>query len=151
MFKRLKNRLERRAIASAIIFPVALTVVAFLGLSCYLALLKSLSPALSALVTAAAGIVVIAVILLIARLTAGEARQRRPPPRELPEKIEEMLQEHADPYISDWVRNNPDRAAIVTLVLGVAAGYSKSFQRSLLDMYNRYADTEARRRTDRRS
>ncbi len=142
MFKRLKDRLEKRAVVSAIILPVAFVVVAFLGLSCYLAMLDSLSPALSALVTAAAGIVVIALILLVTWLAAGKTRQSQPPPRELPDKIEKMLQDHADPYISDWIRNNPDRAAIATLFLGVAAGYSKSFQKALIDMYNRYSDTE---------
>ena len=58
-----------------------------------------------------------------------------------------MLQEHADPVISEWIRNNPDRAAIATLLLGVAAGYSDSFQKILMDMYNRYTETESRRRT----
>lgn len=150
MFDRLKDRMEKRAIAGAIVFPVALTVVAFLGVACYFALLESLSPAMAALVTAAAGIVLIALILLIVRISNHSSHAVQPVPRELPDQIEDMLQEHADPVISEWVRNNPDRAAIATLLLGVAAGYSESFQKSLLDMYSRYADAETRRRTTRR-
>ncbi|MDZ7781436.1 MAG: hypothetical protein U5K56_00285 [Halioglobus sp.] len=67
----------------------------------------------------------------------------------MPDQIEQLLQEHADPVISEWVRSNPGRAAIATLLLGVAAGYSESFQKVLLDMYSRYAETETRRRTSK--
>lgn len=48
-----------------------------------------------------------------------------------------------------WVRDNPDRAIAATLLLGVAAGYSGSMQRALLDLYRHYAAAEtARRRGD---
>lgn len=150
MFDRLKDRMEKRAIAGAIVLPIALSVVAFLGMACYFALRESLSPAMAALVTAAAGVLLIALILVVMRISTRSSRSTPPAPRELPDQIEEMLQEHADPVISNWVRNNPDRAAIATLLLGVAAGYSESFQKVLLDMYSRYTDTETRRRTGRR-
>lgn len=150
MFDRLKNRVEKRAIAGAIILPIVLTVVAFLAMACYFALRESLSPAMAALVTAAAGIVLIALILLVVRISTNASSPAPPKPSELPDQIEEMLQEHADPVISEWVRRNPDRAAIATLLLGVAAGYSDSVQKILLDMYNRYAETETRRRSGRR-
>jgi len=149
MLDRFKDRMENRAIASAIILPVALTVVAFLAMACYFALRESLSPSLSALVTAAAGIVVIAMVLLITRISNRQSRPKQQQSRDLPDQVEKMLQEHADPVISEWVRNNPDRAAIATLLLGVAAGYSDSFQKILMDMYNRYTETESRRRTGR--
>lgn len=150
MFNRLKDRVEKRAIASAIILPFALTVVGFLGLACYFALRDSLSPSLAALVTAAAGIVVIAVVLLVTRIAARESPPQATASRDLPDQLEKILQEHADPVISDWIRNNPDRAAIATLLLGVAAGYSESFQKVLLDMYSRYTEAESQRRSERR-
>lgn len=151
MFERLRDRIEKRTIASAIIVPVGFMVVAFLSLACFFMLRESLSPALSALVTASIGIIVIAAVFLIMRM----AIQKKPPSStsmrdDLPDELENMLQQHADPVISEWVRNNPDRAAIATLLLGVAAGYSDSFQKILMDMYERYAETEARRRTARR-
>ncbi|MEX0915538.1 MAG: hypothetical protein WDZ60_06555, partial [Wenzhouxiangellaceae bacterium] len=80
--------------------------------------------------------------------TRTESRQQ-PSQRDMPDQIEALLQQHADPVLSDWIRNNPDRAVIATLVLGVAAGYSKSFQKILMDMYSRYSEAETRRRTDR--
>jgi hypothetical protein len=150
MFERLRDRMEKRAIASAIILPVALAVVAFLGMACYFALRESLSPSLSALVTAAAGIVVIAVVLLVTRIATRVPQADQTVSGDLPDQIEKMLQENADPIISEWVRDNPDRAAIATLLLGVAAGYSESFQKVLLEMYSRYIETETRRRSDQR-
>lgn len=150
MFERLRDRIEKRAIASAIIMPVALAVAAFLGMACYFALRESLSPALSALVTAAAGIVVIAVVLLVTRIATRVPQADQTASGDLPDQIEKMLQENADPIISEWVRDNPDRAAIATLLLGVAAGYSESFQKVLLDMYSRYIETESRRRSNQR-
>jgi hypothetical protein len=49
------------------------------------------------------------------------------------------------------VRRNPDRAALVTLVLGIGAGYSDHFRHTLLDFYRRYAESEAVRRERERS
>ncbi len=149
MFDRLKARMEKRAIASAIILPVALTVVAFLAMACFFALRELLSPSLSALVTAAAGVLLIAIVLLITRIATSKSRAVQPTSRDLPDEVEKMLQDHADPVISQWVRNNPDRAAIATLLLGVAAGYSDSFQKILMDMYSRYTEAETRRRSGR--
>lgn len=149
MFERLKVRVERRAIALIVIVPVALCVIAFLALAGYFALRESLPPAMSALVTAAGGIVVIAIVMLFTRIATRTESRPQPSQRDMPDQIEALLQQHADPVLSDWIRNNPDRAVIATLVLGVAAGYSESFQKILMDMYSRYSEAETRRRTDR--
>lgn len=142
--------MEKRAVASAIIVPAGFTVVAFLALACFFAFNEWLPPALAALVTAAIGIIVIAVVFLLTRIATRRPQPPpSPPPREWPDELERMLQENADPVLSAWIRKNPDRAAIATLLLGVAAGYSESFQNILLDMYKRYAETETRRRSAR--
>lgn len=146
MFEGLKDRVEKRAIASTIIVPVAFVVFAFLGLACFFALNEWLPPSLAALVTAAIGIIVIAAVLLVTRLSTQKSRRAPPSPRELPDQLERIFQDHADPVISAWIRENPDRAAIATLTLGIAAGYSESFQKILLDMYSRYSESETRRR-----
>lgn len=151
MFTRLKQRLEARAIASLIIVPLVFCVVAFLAIACFLALLEHLGGALSALVTAAAGIVLIALFLLVTRIATrppsapAQGRDEFDPGRTL----EALLQEHADPVLSAWIRDNPDRAMVATLLLGVAAGYSDSVRRALLDLYSHYAAAEAQRRDDR--
>lgn len=150
MFERLKDRVEKWTIASAIVVPVAFAVVAFLALALFFMLSAWLPPALAALVTAAIGVLVIAIVTLLARLAT---RPKPPPPRqpaELPDRLERLLQQHADPVLSEWIRNNPDRAAIATLLLGVAAGYSDSVQKVLLDMYNRYVEAETHRRAANR-
>ena len=69
---------------------------------------------------------------------------------ELGEDLENFLREHADPVVGDWVRKNPDRAVVTTLVLGIAAGFSGQLRRVLMDMYARYAESETVRRSRRR-
>jgi len=150
MFERLKDRVEKRAIAGMVIVPLVLAVVFFLGLACYFALRESLSPALSALVTAAAGIVVIAVILLITRLVTRQASSASPCPQDLPDQLEEFLQSQADPLVREWVGRHPDRAALLGLLVGLAAGCSQSFQKMLLDLVSRQAASETRKTADRR-
>lgn len=150
MFSGLKDRMEKRAIATAIIAPLVLVVIAFLALASYFTLRESLSPSLAALVTAAAGIVLIAVVLLITRMSARESQPEKPSSRDLPEELERMLQDQVDPLVSEWIRNNPDRAAIASLLLGIAAGYSEAFQKILVDVYRRYSAAEGARGPDRR-
>lgn len=152
MFKKLKQRLETGALVTALVVPLALCVFAFLGLACYFAFRQTLPPELAALVTAACGIVLIALILMIARIAnagRGSSPGRRGESTEFREDFEEFLREHADPVLSEWVRTHPDRAAVTTLVLGIAAGYSDQFRHILMDMYSRYAESEAVRRSRR--
>lgn len=152
MFKRLKRRLETGAVVALLVLPLALCVFAFLGLAGYFAFRENLPPELAALVTAACGIVLIALILVIARIAnAGSRSSSRSDSKrvDIGEDFEELLREHADPVLSDWVRNHPDRAAVTTLALGIAAGYSNRFRRVLMDLYSRYAESEAVRRSRR--
>jgi len=147
MLQRLKRRVEAGALVTALVVPLSLCVFAFLGVACYFAFRASLPPALAALVTAAAGIVLIALILVIARIASRTRdRDRRRPVEDLGDDLESLLDRHADPALAGWVRRNPDRAAVVTLVLGIGAGYSDQFRRALLDLYARYAESEAVRR-----
>lgn len=151
MLKKLKKRVETGALVTMLVVPLALCVFAFLGLAGYFAFRENLPPDLAALVTAACGIVLIALILIIARIANG-SRSSSKSDRErvdLGEDLEDFLREHADPVLSDWVRNHPDRAAVTTLVLGIAAGYSDRFRHVLIDLYSRYAESEAVRRARR--
>jgi len=152
MFKHLRRRVETGAIVTAIVVPLALCVFAFLGLAGYFALRESLPPHLAALVTAAGGIVLIALVLIIARIAgASRSRSSRRGSNDvkLADDLEEFLRDHVDPVMSDWIRSHPDKAAITTLVLGIAAGYSDQFRHILMDLYTRYAESEAVRRSRR--
>lgn len=152
MLKKIKKRVETGALVTALVVPLALCVFAFLGLAGYFAFREMLPPELAALVTAACGIVLIALVLVVAKIAnAGGSSSRNESERvDFGEDIEDFLREHADPVLGDWVRDNPDKAAVTTLVLGIAAGYSDHFRRVLMDMYSRYAESEAVRRSRRR-
>lgn len=154
MIQKLKQRAETGALVMVLVIPLALCVFAFLGVAGYFAFRESLPPDLAALVTAAAGIVLIAVILIIAKLVhlaRGTRSSSSPSAKdfELGDEMEAFLRDHADPVLSDWVRGNPDKAALTTLALGVAAGYSGRFRSVLLDVYERYAESEQVRRARR--
>lgn len=153
MLTQLKRRMETGVLVAAIVVPAALCVFAFLGIACYFALLDILPPALAALVTAAAGIVLIALVLVIARI-AGASEKRSRSRREheaYHEDFEKLLRDHADPVLARWIQDNPERAAITTLALGVAAGYSEQFRSVLFDLYARYSESENIRRSGNRS
>ncbi|MFO7762695.1 MAG: hypothetical protein R6V61_03050 [Wenzhouxiangellaceae bacterium] len=152
MLKKLKKRAETGVLVIALVVPLALCVFAFLGLAGYFAFRAILPPELAALVTAACGIVLIALVLLLARIAnidRGPSSRSRSKRVEFGDDLEAFLRDHADPVLSDWVRNHPERAAVTTLVLGIAAGYSDRFRGVLMDMYSRYAESEAIRRSRR--
>lgn len=153
MIQKIKQRAEMGALVTVLVIPLALCVFAFLGVAGYFTFRESLPPDLAALVTAAAGIVMIAVVLIIAKLVnLARDRSSSPPSAkdfELGDEMEAFLRDHADPMLSDWVRGNPDKAALTTLALGVAAGYSGRFRSVLLDIYERYAESEQARRSRR--
>lgn len=154
MIGKIKRRVETGALVTAVVIPLALCVAAFLGLAVYFAFRESLPPHLAALVTASCGIVLITLILLVARIAnrirgSSASREDGLDGFELGSELETLLHKQADPVLSDWVRRNPDRAAFATLALGIAAGYSSQFRRVLLDLYSRYAETEALRRSKR--
>ncbi|MBU1188900.1 MAG: hypothetical protein KKC01_07715 [Gammaproteobacteria bacterium] len=153
MLNQLKKRIETGAMVTLVLVPLALTVCAFLGLAGYFVLRSSLPPAMASLVVAAAGIVLITVILIMVRLSGGISNHSRSSPEQadfdISEDLERLLREQADPVLRQWIRENPDRAALTTLCLGIAAGYSGRFRQLLLDMYSRYADTETLRQSRR--
>jgi len=154
MLNRIKRRVETGALVIALVISLALCVFGFLGLAGYFPFRESLPPYLAALVTAACGIVLIALILVVARIagaSGGSATRRGKSETdvELGEDLEDFLRDHVDPVMGDWIRNNPDKAAITTLALGIAAGYSDQFRRVLMDFYARYSESETVRRSRR--
>ena len=94
MLKKLKKRLETGVLVTALVVPLALCVFAFLGLACYFAFRDILPPELAALVTAACGIVLIALILVIARIAnagRGSSPRHRGESPEFREDFEDFL------------------------------------------------------------
>jgi Na+-transporting methylmalonyl-CoA/oxaloacetate decarboxylase gamma subunit len=150
MLRRLRKRIQAGAIATMLIGPLLFFVVAFLAIAIYFALLELMSPAMAALATSGVGILLILLVILVMAVRARRARVPELPPEPEHDPLETLLQENADPILRAWVRSNPDKAVIATLVLGIAAGYSEPVRRSLMDMYTRYVEAERERR-ERRS
>jgi len=150
MFKRIKQRAETGLLVSALVVPIGLLVFGFIGLACYLTFRDFLPPNLAALVTAACGVVVIALVLIFAKIV--NLSQRKKPAdlsihqdsRAAREEFEAYLRDQADPVLIDWVRRNPDKAALASLALGIAAGYSSTFRTVMLDAYARFARNESK-------
>jgi len=137
-------------LVSALVIPIGLLVFGFVGLACYFTFLDFLPPNLAALVTAACGIVVIALVLVFAKI-ANLSETKKPAnlslhqnSREAREQFEAYLKDQADPVLIDWVRRNPDKAALASLALGIAAGYSSTFRTVMLDAYTRFAQNDSK-------
>lgn len=129
---------------------LAVCAVAFLSLSGYLQL--SRTPALAALLTGAVLLGLALLCLLLGRRRGAPERSRRGRRNNRPDDdLETLLAERVDPVLGRWLERYPERAALVALLLGIGAGYSRSTRRILQDLYNQYGDTESRRRgSDRR-
>lgn len=147
------QRMQARMIALVVAALLGTCMVAFLALAGYLALLEVVRPVIAALITAGCLLLTALIVLLVTRVaTARRSRrrrsrgQRRRTDANPLDGLEEVLEDYADPVLGDWVRRNPDRAALATVLLGVAAGYSSSVRRALQDLYNHYAESESRRR-----
>jgi hypothetical protein len=150
LFERLKKQLAARARASSILAPLAFLVLSFLAVACFLAFLEILVPAAAALATAGIGVFLMIVVFLIMRVATRRTRtgsaKRDADPRD---PFESLLGERSDPFLRGWIQANPDKAVIAGVLLGAAAGYSKSVRRIFLDSFRRYADFNARARANR--
>ena len=168
MLSRLKKRLETGILVAALVLPLTLCVFLFLGLAVYLSLRETLPPDLAALVTAACGVLMIALILVLARLVSAAPRNAGSRSRgsgagstapgagtsgaETPTgAVEHELREQLDPLLGEWVRKYPARTALATLALGIAAGYSRPIRTLLMDTASRYSESEAVRRSQQES
>lgn len=148
LLERVKQRIQTRAIEYAILGAAGFCVILFLAVACYFSLLGPFGPAGAAAMTAGAGTILIGLVLLVSRTgsSPGPAGASGESPQDPADRIEAMLEARADPVLKAWVRDNPDRAVVTTLALGVAAGYSESVRRALSDLYSQYTKAETSRR-----
>lgn len=140
------QRIRLRAVATGIALVLVAAAVVYLSLAAYLYLAATMPAAHAALVTGSA------LLLLTAIVVGGTwwaTRRRRRRQRRPPDNLEELLGAHLDPLLRDWIDRHPEGAAASTLLLGIAAGYSRSVRRVLQDLFDQYAETERRRREHR--
>jgi hypothetical protein len=150
VFERLKQQLAARALASSILAPLAFLVLSFLAVACFLAFLEILVPAAAALATAGVGVFLMIVVFLIMRFATRRTRPGRTKQAADPrDPFESLLGEKSDPFLRGWIQANPDKAVIAGVLLGAAAGYSKSVRRMLVDSFRRYVEFDARARAKR--
>lgn len=131
------RELRIRAIAAALAVLFFVCALAFLVFAGYLVLLEHLDPQWAALATGSACLLVAGLILVIARRVVRRVAAAEPTGQGNPADAIEGLLESAvnDALIGGWIRRHPDAAAAASLLLGVAAGYSRAVRRVLQDIW----------------
>lgn len=119
----------------------------FLAWAAHLYLAQEIGPEKAALVT---GLALLGLALLIVYLSRRRSTKRGDQARHPLDGLEETLEQRIDPLISASIRRHPRWAALITLLLGGAAGYSRSVSVVAQDLYEKYVDTESERRASRR-
>lgn len=145
------RKLKIRALALFAVLVFGGLALLFLTLAAFLKLATVWTPALAALVLGGALALLALLVWLGFFRTPRAASSATPGGADDPplEALEEMLDERIDPVLGAWLRRHPQRAALVTLLLGVGAGYSGALRHVLRDLYRRYAATENERRGPR--
>lgn len=131
----LQVRLGSTLVATALGFGAA----AFLAFAAYAALLRFMPPTDAALVMAAACLSLLLLTWLLMRVYKARRRNRAKEPLEA---LEQALQLYAGPALKTWIREHPDRAVVLSALIGVAAGYSPSANRAIQNLFRTLIDEE---------
>lgn len=126
IIRRLKARLLRTVLAACAAF-IALIGVGFLVAAAYMALLRVLSPVLSAVVFGVGWLLIALIVWAISRSISGRRHRRTKPPPE--EDVDALLSAVLDPDTRAWARGHSDRATLIALVVGAAFGASPPLRR----------------------
>lgn len=145
---RWQARLGARVVAYAVTVLLAVCGLVFLALAVYLWLAGVFEPPIAALLTAACSLLLAALVLLVVRRRGSAAPV--PDRDELADRVEQALEQQVDPAVGAWIRRHPGRAAGVTLLLGIAAGYDRSVRRVIRDLLTGYAESGREERERRR-
>lgn len=131
------RELRIRGIAAALAALFLVWALSFLVFAGYLVLLEYLEPQWAALATGSTCLLVAGLILVIARRVARRLTAPDPAGQDNPaDAIEGLLQSAVDDaLVGAWVRRHPDATAAASLLLGVAAGYSRAVRRVLQDIW----------------
>lgn len=142
----LKATLAAYAMAAVLV----LCAIGFLAWAAQLQLAEVIGPGKAALATGLMLLGLALVILLGVHLSRRRSSRRDYRSRHPLDGLEDTLERRIDPLISAQLRRHPQRAALVTLLLGLAAGYSRTVGVVAQDLYDKYVDTESERRASRR-
>lgn len=132
---RWQARVEARIVAYVTACVLVACGIGFLAFAAYVALLDVASPPLAALLVAIALLLLAVAVLWGVRRAAARNRARHDAGRDdALDDLEGALGKYADPALREWVRRHPLRGTSTGLLLGIAAGYSRSTRRLLRDI-----------------
>lgn len=123
---------------------LAVFALGFVGFALYLTLLGLYLPNIAALLTAVIFVSIAIILLLVTKLVTKADKQALPPAnRKLPadvDEIENILHSIVDPAIGQWVKRNPIKSVIATLVAGIVVGKNEDIQSAAKSVLRRFLD-----------
>lgn len=152
MLSAMKNRIARmktKAFLYSLASLLGAGALVFWMYAGYLHLSTVMRPETAALSAGAVLMVLSLLIVLWTRISPSGDRRARRRGDGPGGNLEQALGEQVDPVLGEWIRKHPGHAAIATLLLGAAAGYSRSTRHVLRDLYSQYVEAESERRDSR--
>lgn len=139
-----RRRIQMKTAAIFMASLLAVFALGFVGFSLYLTLLGFYLPNIAALLTAVIFVSVAIILLFVTKLVTKADKQALPPAnRKLPEdvdEIENILHSIVDPTVGQWVKRNPMKSVIVTLIAGIVVGKDEGIQSAAKSAWRRFLD-----------
>lgn len=137
-----RSRVQVKTLAVTVAGLLCVFALGFAGFAIYLSLLGEFFPHIAAMMTALIYILAAIIVLLGSKLFSKVDKQPAATSRKkLPENVDEIegvLQRVVDPAIGQWVKNNPTKSVIATLVAGVVFGTNDDLQNSAKSAVKRF-------------
>lgn len=139
-----RRRVQMKTVAIAMASLLAVFALGFVGFALYLTLLGLYLPNIAALLTAVIFVSAAIILLLFTKLFNKVDKQQAPAAkRKLPENVDEVeniLHSVLDPALGQWVKRNPTKSVIATLVAGVVVGTNEDIQNAAKTALKRFLD-----------
>lgn len=138
-----RRRVQMKTVAIVVAALLAVFALGFVGFALYLTLLGQYLPNIAALLTAVIFVSAAIITLLLTKLFNKVDKQQSPAANrnKLPENVDEvehLLHSVIDPALGQWVKRNPAKSVIATLVAGVVVGTNDDIQKSAKNALKRF-------------
>ncbi|AFJ03184.1 Protein of unknown function (DUF1469) [Methylophaga frappieri] len=138
-----KLKVNGIAIAIAVVF--SLMAVGFAGLALYYWLNVHFLPDVAALLTALIFVLLALMTLLIAKLVNRGDTVSTPSSSDWQTKLaamEQGLQQHVDPRVSDWVKRHPGRSMTLCVLAGTLIGSNEEARRLIKNVVDDFLNSK---------
>lgn len=139
-----RTRVQMKTVTIVVAGLLAIFALGFVGYALYLTLLGLYLPNIAALLTAVIYVSAAIILLLATKLFYKVDKQASPPAsRKLPENVDEVeniLHSVLDPALGQWVKRNPTKSVIATLVAGFVVGTNEDIQNAAKSAIRRFLD-----------